>query len=1016
MHLGADGNGSRREGRYRGLEERDVLLAARDISLRRSVPFDGHIKSWPRKAFLTQNACLRLTVCTGLLLLGLAGFTHHFCQKGSSNLRGQLQLAESTPIRLADLDFCGQPEEDVEYHTHVSLATSGPVYSAEQCCAVCDGHPDCSAWTWAKESATGPGLSGMCHLRALSLGEKVVRTHRPGIVSGLLSHRLQKHGVMAAMLQQQHQQELEVSPNYSTTLQPTVAPDEMCRGQVDVAGYGNFSVVNALMSTPSQEAAPAVVEGRWAIVAPMNSRVYLADSCRADMQEVHSKYLHLKLLGRTLRYKVDVSGLGCGCDALVQLLPLRQNPWESLCHDYYCSASKICGVPCTEIQVQSANQYSWVTSIHTHDDVAGATGGYSGGTSWVGDRDWNGSHYGPGSECIDTSWPFEVAVSFPTASNGRLKYVKVQLSQGNCVVHAKLDQYTFRGRDGLAEISAVLKAGVTPVISYWKSNKMLWLDGPGLDGQGPCIQDAPQACPGSARIFGFAVEDYNPDQPRTQPETLISHALREIHKEQKHVAEAIRQEDLATAIATQDAMNDFKRDCTVDCTAKNGTVMGLNLTYDKETPPVAQLGSREEKRDNNIEWKVTEDRAPIQDKTGAPMGKWKIRDQVLIGKRQGEFVKLAFEDGYVSTNDLEERTVSYVLIASGNCSDHDLYPIHNPRTCEAAGFSLGYFDTEVEIYTGEKPRPEGCHVINGELAVTDSIANLGRGVHGLERPICSSMTYPRTTATTTTETTTTTSTTFTVTTATMGFPSLFCFYVVRVTGASGEMELVKAQVKEKVGIFLCDQYAVFTENVTVDFGRVPDGNEVKSITFEPAKVWLNQRQVRATVCVFVHVWEALKLDDRYRHMDWTIKVDPDTVLIPWRIRRHLGPHTGPARYLVTSTEREEHEKDDEVNALSSGVDSFSIDGAVEAYSKKALEDYLESGYKCMHALKWQQWTEEYYMEQCLQHLGVDYIRDVKILEDRKRKGFATCQNNETAAFHFFKDPRRWMKCWREAVH
>jgi len=39
-----------------------------------------------------------------------------------------------------------------------------------------------------------------------------------------------------------------------------------------------------------------------------------------------------------------------------------------------------------------------------------------------------------------------------------------------------------------------LEAGMTPVFSYWSSDKMLWMDGTGPDGQGWCSQDVPADC------------------------------------------------------------------------------------------------------------------------------------------------------------------------------------------------------------------------------------------------------------------------------------------------------------------------------------------------------------------------------------------------------------------------------------------------------------------------------------------------------------------------------------------
>eukprot|EP00425_Heterocapsa_triquetra_P001007 CAMPEP_0195052726 /NCGR_PEP_ID=MMETSP0448-20130528/2027_1 /TAXON_ID=66468 /ORGANISM="Heterocapsa triquestra, Strain CCMP 448" /LENGTH=48 /DNA_ID= /DNA_START= /DNA_END= /DNA_ORIENTATION= len=42
------------------------------------------------------------------------------------------------------------------------------------------------------------------------------------------------------------------------------------------------------------------------------------------------------------------------------------------------------------------------------------------------------------------------------------------------------------GYKGVSELTQALKAGMTPVMSYWSANSMTWMDGVGTDGMGPC--------------------------------------------------------------------------------------------------------------------------------------------------------------------------------------------------------------------------------------------------------------------------------------------------------------------------------------------------------------------------------------------------------------------------------------------------------------------------------------------------------------------------------------------------
>merc|ERR1712203_308533 len=102
----------------------------------------------------------------------------------------------------------------------------------------------------------------------------------------------------------------------------------------------------------------------------------------------------------------------------------------SECSDFYCDANSVCGVACAEIDIREANQYAWHSTLHTSHDGNGLAAGYGGGgMGWNGPRDWTAAQYSPNSQCINTSAPFEVEVSFPSDAQGLLKAMEVKLSQ-----------------------------------------------------------------------------------------------------------------------------------------------------------------------------------------------------------------------------------------------------------------------------------------------------------------------------------------------------------------------------------------------------------------------------------------------------------------------------------------------------------------------------------------------------------------------------------------------------------
>jgi len=291
-------------------------------------------------------------------------------------------------------------------------------------------------------------------------------------------------------------------------------PEAVCPGQVNVSGFGLVSIVPTGWQT-STGPAPLSVRDGSRIESHLGSRAYFANDCQAGSYN-HTHYLGLNLLGKTMRYMADLSGLGCGCNAAFYLTNMRQNAHKSECLDYYCDANNVCGQSCAEIDVQEASMRAWHSTLHTTADHSGLGLGYGGGgPGWSGPRDWSREQYGPGARCIDTTKPFEVAVSFPVDWQCNLAAMTVTLSQEghDCPLSLTIGNY-----NGMAEMSAALRAGMTPIVSYWNSEDMLWMDGAGQDGLGPCAEDVPAGCGNLTSFYDFSIEDMggnNCDLPLT---------------------------------------------------------------------------------------------------------------------------------------------------------------------------------------------------------------------------------------------------------------------------------------------------------------------------------------------------------------------------------------------------------------------------------------------------------------------------------------------------------------------
>lgn len=291
-----------------------------------------------------------------------------------------------------------------------------------------------------------------------------------------------------------------------TYKKPVARPQlEKCPGSIPVAGYGRVALVRAAWNRPSDSAGDVQVkrEKQDKVVAQMKSRAYFGDDCTHDD---NNTLAGMHLFGKSLRYTVDLSGAGCGCNVALSISPLQDNRRLTECGDYFCDANRVCGVSCAEIDIQEANMYTFLTTLHTQNDHSGTGKGKS-----SGHRDWTSEQYGPGASCINTLEPFNVTASFPaSADNVTIKGIVLSLSQTgrSCSpLETRISSHCPPGYK--CPLSMMLKGGVTPIVSYWGIGEDLrWFDSPdGFTGKSEGRCDA-NKCGASVKFYNFAVEEY----------------------------------------------------------------------------------------------------------------------------------------------------------------------------------------------------------------------------------------------------------------------------------------------------------------------------------------------------------------------------------------------------------------------------------------------------------------------------------------------------------------------------
>jgi len=232
-----------------------------------------------------------------------------------------------------------------------------------------------------------------------------------------------------------------------------------------------------------------------------------------------------------------------------------------------------------------------------------------------------------------------------------------------------------------------------------------------------------------------------------------------------------------------------------------------------------------------------------------------------------------------------------------------------------------------------------------------------------------------------------------------GDPSLYCISLFMPSSYEGP--LLKEHLKANAGIFECDGYAVYAAD-SYRLGRTKDGVDVEALLIPKIPVGISQDGTAGNAKLFMAVWDKVIAENRFRNFDFTLKVDPDAVLIPWRIRDHLRPHTGSNSYVVNC------------NKFPNSPNFPMMFGALEVFSLRAMDSYARGSWKCGTQLPWHAWGEDYYMTHCLDFLGVGRLADFGILGDNVCTG-ANCADPYTGSFHPFKSIDSWMQCWGQAM-
>jgi len=210
--------------------------------------------------------------------------------------------------------------------------------------------------------------------------------------------------------------------------------------------------------------------------------------------------------------------------------------------------------------------------------------------------------------------------------------------------------------------------------------------------------------------------------------------------------------------------------------------------------------------------------------------------------------------------------------------------------------------------------------------------------------------------------------------------TLFCFMAV--LPDSYEVHLLAAAMARKTSIFACENHRYYSSVKVGFFQANGDGGVFNNYS--------------ANSGVFVDIWNRVFQEELYKMYDWTVKVDPDTVWLPSRLRPRLAAFKAGAKDAVYIRNTEY-----KIEILGP-IEVISFEGMVwlsRAHCAPVLEGETFGG-------------EDDWLHKCVRSLNMTALEDLTMLINRAPvAALDACEHNQTyVAYHAFKDPSMWAMC------
>jgi len=243
-------------------------------------------------------------------------------------------------------------------------------------------------------------------------------------------------------------------------------------GSVNVDGYGKVYV-----AASSGDGSHISVHDNGVTLSG-GGRFYFATKASGDFEP--DMFWQVPLLGNHFSYEIDVSNVGCHCNAASYFVQMpgygsNQQPDRGPGGDFYCDANFVNKIWCPEYDTFEGNKYTMQTTLHTCDYVppkyySHCDGGGCGTNAFYAKP----GMYCPGCGTIDTNKPFTISHAQGKAGDGTMSYSNNWFSQ-----EGRTDSFNSCSDGNYVKNMGYSLHGIVFAASLWGGPgiDMNWLDG-----------------------------------------------------------------------------------------------------------------------------------------------------------------------------------------------------------------------------------------------------------------------------------------------------------------------------------------------------------------------------------------------------------------------------------------------------------------------------------------------------------------------------------------------------------